>query len=275
VAAGVLSTFLYRVKKALRDAGCNETRLDTILDELDLYRPTYAALTRILLETDTMRSQGTGEQAIQIIQDNLYDCIIEWLSWDFTYQASSSTRKALLKSSKKILQLMKLVGGGLEIKALKNLLKVFAFVSKHHQKTLRFSELRKFPAFLPEYRHYGFQIHGEGHTHVPLQEEANIPIIADKTAKTGGTDIVSKRPLTYINFGTWRDQIIPRKAQGEGKKGYRRRGVLRSMYILDLVNHNVDMQQTTRTFDYFVEDIVHWSDFKDSMGENHRVQPKT
>jgi hypothetical protein len=204
-----------------------------------------------------MRNEGRSEQAIKIIQDNLYQCVMQWLSWDFTYQSSSLSRKVLLKTGNVILLCMKALGSELEIKALAKLLKVFAFISNHHQKSLSLKEMSKFPAFLPEYSHYGFQIHGEGHTHIPLQEEPNIS---------------AKQPSTYINFGTWRDQIVPRK-----DVKYRRRGVLRAMFILDLVdlvNNSEDGQTPNRTFDYFVEDIVHWGDVKDAMSAKNNVQPK-
>lgn len=57
VAAGVLSTFIYKTKKKLDDANYHDPRLDSILDELDLYRPTYGAVSRILDEAVNMRAQ--------------------------------------------------------------------------------------------------------------------------------------------------------------------------------------------------------------------------
>jgi hypothetical protein len=255
VAAGILSTFIYKVKKELQTAGYQDQRLNSILDELDLYRPTYAALTRILEETKHMRSEKRGEHAIKIIENTLYSCVIEWLSWDFTYQTSPLVRRIGLKLAKRILKLMKSLGHRLEITAIAGLMKLLAFISRHHRKGVSLKEMRKFPAFMPAYRHYGFQIHGEGHTHIPLQEEPNI----------GG-----KHPSTYINFGTWRDQIIPRK-----NKGYRRRGVLRALFILDLIDETNTGKKYPRLFDYFVEDIVHWGDSKDSMDRRGKnAQPK-
>ena len=278
VAAGVLSSFIYNVKKDLSDAGYKDPRLTSILDELDLYRPTYAALTRILNEADSMRTANTKAQiklsavsgqeqvdatkvieqkaqAIKIIEETLYNCIIEWLSWDFTYQTSPFLRCIGLKAAKKILEVVKNSGNGLEITAIAWLMKILAFFSRHHRKGLSLKEMRKFPAFLPEYRHYGFQIHGEGHTHIPLQEEPNIDC---------------DHPSTYINFGTWRDQIIPRK-----KNGYRRRGVLRALYIMDLKNTSGTVKEPARAFDYLVEDIVLWGDFKDAMNESGKAESKT
>ena len=268
VAAGVLSTFIYKVKDQLEKKGIDNKRLNCILDELDLYRPTYAALTRILDEADRMRSENKQVQdnqmpeaihqkqnAIQIIEDTLYNCIIEWLSWDFTYQTSPVIRRVGFRMSKKVLTSLKKLGYGLEITAIAWLMKFLALIDRHHNKGVKLREMRKFPAFLPEYRHYGFQIHGEGHTHVPLQEQPNID---------------GKHPSTYINFGTWRDQILPRKDQG-----YRRQGVLRSLYILDLENDSKRIPSPPeRAFDYFVEDMVHWSDFKDMMDQSGKAEPK-
>jgi len=109
---------------------------------------------------------------------------------------------------------------------------------------------------MPSYQHYNFQIHGEGHTHEPIQEELNVKV---------------KYPSTYINFGTWRDQILFREGSG-----YRRRGVLRAFFILDIVNDDRSTKgESPRTFDYFVQDVVHWSDYKDAMNKNGRSEPKT
>ena len=105
------------------------------------------------------------------------------------------------------------------------------------------------------YQHYGFQIHGEGHTHIPAQEEPNI-----------GHEHLS----SYINFGTWRDQVLPRK-----NTKYRRRSVLRALYILDLKKDSKSTKQASRILDYFVEDVVHWSDSKDALDQSGRAEPKT
>lgn len=254
VAAGVLSTFIYQVKKQLDAIGCQDSRLNSILDELDLYRPTYAALTRILKETSDMRSDGRGSNAIKIIEDTLYECIVEWLSWDFTYQSTSSFRGFWLRTGRRLLVWLKSFGHGLEITALAKLLKAVELINQLCKQALKLSEMRRFPAFLAEYRHYQFQVYGEGHTHIPLQEQPDIPGL---------------RPATYINFGTWRDQILLRK-----NRGYRRQGVLRSLYILDLVNRCEGENQPPRTFDYFVEDVVNWSDFKDALNESGKIQMK-
>lgn len=255
VAAGVLSTFIYKTKKKLVDANYHDSRLNSILDELDLYRPTYTAFNRILEEASKMREQKKAQKAIDIIEDTLYNCIIEWLSWDFTYQATTFLRGKGLRLAKRVLETMKSIGYGLEIKSIAALMRILAFFDHLHQPSIKLSQLKKFPSFLPSYLHYKFQIHGEGHTHQSLQEEPDI-----------GTD----HPVTYINFGTWRDQIIPRK-----KRGYRRRSVLRALFILDIINYNAQTKETMpRTFDYFVEDIIHWSDAKDALNKTGHSQPR-
>ncbi|MCP5244484.1 MAG: metallophosphoesterase [Burkholderiales bacterium] len=256
VAAGVLSTFIYKTKKKLNDANYDDPRLNSILDELDLYRPTYGAVNRILNEAANMRAQKKEQKIIDTIETTLYECIIDWLSWDFTYQSSPALRRKGLKLAKRFLEIMESVGHGLEIKSIAGLMRILALFDNLQKPSVKLSKMKKFPSFMPMYRHYNFQIHGEGHTHQPLQEEP---------------DIGADHPATYINFGTWRDQIIPRK-----KNGYRRRSVLRALFILDIINYNEKTKHMLpRTFDYFVEDIVHWSDAKDAMNQSGHSEPRT
>ncbi len=255
VAAGVLSTFIYKTKKRLDDANLHNQRLESILDELDLYRPTYLAVNRVLEETDKMRAQDENQKIIAIIENTLYECVIAWLSWDFTYQSSPPLRRKGLKIAKRILEFMQSVGHNLEIKSIAALMRILAFFDSLKKQGIKLSHMKKFPGFLPVYRHYKFQIHGEGHTHQPLQEEP---------------DITADHPTTYINFGTWRDQIIPRK-----KVGYRRRGVLRALFILDIINYNPNTKEAMpRTFDFFAEDIIHWSDAKDALDKTGHSEPR-
>ncbi len=255
VAAGVLSTFIYKVKKQLKQAQYENPELIRIMDELDLYRPTYGALIRIIDETHSMQSKNTDDKkAVKIIQDTLYECIMNWLSWDYTYESSPWTRRTLLKIAKQVLELSEKFGHGLEIRSLEMIMKSmtkFETWNPYKKTGEKLKVMRTFPAFLPEYGHYNFQIHGEGHTHIPLQEEPAI-----KT--TVG------RPCSYINFGTWRNQILLRKGSG-----YRRRGVLRALFILDIINERENIKdsnkQAKRSFNYLTEDIIHWNDQFDNL----------
>jgi hypothetical protein len=254
VAAGVLSTFIYKTKKQLDESGYHDPVIDSVLDELDLYRPTYAAIERIIELTDTNRSAKTNLDAVQIIESTLYDCIMAWLSWDFTLQSAPPLRRIGLRIAKWLLKLIKLFEHSLHIRVIAGLAKILG-MGDHHKSYPDFDEINKFPSFMPAYRHYGFQIHGEGHTHQALQEEINID---NET-----------HPSTYINFGTWRDQILQRKEQG-----YRRRGMLRALFILDLYNITDLKDKYPRTFDYFVMDVVHWGDLNDNLTETGKSQPK-
>ncbi len=266
VAAGVLSTFIFKVKTQLKEAKYEDPRLNSVIDELDLYRPTYAAVKRVLDEVSRMRSKkGRSEtphiseekrmEAINILKDTLYECILNWLGWDFTYQSSPLWRRVAFKVVKYILELRKFLGRRLSIRAIYEFMRILELLNRKYKPGISLAKMRKFPSFMPAYRHYNFQIHGEGHTHQPVQEEPNIGC---------------KRLTTYINFGTWRDQIIIRKGQG-----YRRRGVLRALFIRDILKHNKKTEtDPSRTFDYFVQDDVRWADSKDAMNRSGRSEPK-
>lgn len=254
VAAGVLSTFIYKTKIQLDEQGCHDPVIDSVLDELDLYRPTYAAIERILKLTAANRKNQTNLQAVQIIEDTLYACLMAWLDWDFTLQSSPVGRRIGLVIAKWLLKFIKLIGHNLHISFIVGLVKILK-IGNFHDVSPGFTEMAKFPGFLPEYRHYGFQIHGEGHTHQPLQEEVRI---------SG-----EQHPSTYINFGTWRDQILQRE-----RRGYRRRGMLRALFILDLENLTESKNKNPRTFDYFVIDALHWGDLNDDLTETGKTEPK-
>jgi len=197
----VLSTFIYKTKKQLDESGYHDPVIDSVLDELDLYRPTYAAIERILKLTSANRKAKTNLNAVQIIEDTLYDCLITWLDWSFTLESSPPARRIGLIVAKWLLKFIKLIGHNLHIRAIAGLMKLLQ-IGSHHNASPSFDEMEKFPGFLPAYRHYGFQIHGEGHTHQPLQEEVDIEN--------------EQHPSTYINFGTWRDQIVQREKQAIG-----------------------------------------------------------
>ena len=241
VAAGVLSTFIYKTKKQLAGQGYDVPEIVAVLNELDLYRPTYAAIERILELTANNREDETNINVAKIIEDTLYDCLMSWLDWDFTLQSSPQMRRIGLISAKWLLRFIKLFGHRLHISAIAGLVKLLK-IGNAHNTAPSFAEMEKFPSFLPAYRHYRFQIHGEGHTHQPLQGELDINDNPDD-------------PTTYVNFGTWRDQIVP-----SGSEGYRRRGTLRALFILDLENLTESKNERPRSFDYFVIDAINWRD---------------
>lgn len=251
VAAGVLSTFIYKAKKQLDQIPNHDPVIDTVLDELDLYRPTFAAIGRIL---ELTANKDQDAEVAQVIESILYECLMAWLDWDFTLQSSPPLRRLGLIFAKWLLKRLELWGHNLHISGIVAMVKMLKFTTPQYISP-SFHEMAKFPSFLPAYAHYGFQIHGEGHTHEPLQEEPNIKN--------------EQRRSTYINFGTWRDQIVPRE-----KQGYRRRGMLRALFILDLENRTKSKDRFPRSFDYFVIDALTWSDLNDDLTETGKRESK-
>jgi len=255
VAAGVLSTFIYKTKKVLKDYQYTNQTIFSILDEMDLYRPTYKAAVRLLEETRSMRKKGQDTNMMRLIEDSLFDCVMAWLKWPDTLKMSTGYYSIILRLLKYILIVLKFTHTRLEIpflvKAFKHLSAPFRWFGIGSDE-IDYKTLKSLPAFLPEYRHYGFQIHGEGHTHIPWESELNIQ---------------ARELPSYINFGTWRDQIVTRQ-----KSGYRRRSVLRAFYILDLQDKTPG-NQGKRSFDYHTQDYILWSDKLDDLGREVKGQP--
>lgn len=254
VAAGLLSTFIYKTKEQLSGENIDIERLNRILDELDLYRPSYLAIQRILEESRKMKKQNKHINAVRIIEDNLSECVEQWLHWDFTLQSASKNMRIGLRVARFILKLMKNLGKTIELTAILWGMKLMAFLSHHRKSGVDLKKMRGFPGFMPPYSTNGFQIHGEGHTHNPLQEEANL----DKSRGEAKEKFNSN--FTYVNFGTWRDQIVPRQ-----DKGYRRRSVLRAFNILDLQADETQLDKTKRRFEYHTQDFTIWRDSLDRI----------
>jgi hypothetical protein len=269
VAAGVLSTFIWKGKQALNKIHAEQSldeaqkdainRLCLILSELDLYRPSFAAVSRILEETTRIKKAGKGRAPAiaEVIEDILQTCVDQWLGWPFTYRSSPPRRRIGLRIFRAWLWLSKRLHRGLELKSIELLMKLLAWFRGHFNKEgVEFSEMVKFPAFLPEYRKFDFRIHGEGHTHNPLQEEPDLKALSD--ADRG-------KNYTYVNFGTWRDRIEEKNTGqtwferlfGRKQTGYRRQSVGRVLFVLDLKPKHPGHK---RQFAYYVEDNLTWSD---------------
>ncbi|WP_305908669.1 hypothetical protein Q9L42_009550 [Methylomarinum sp. Ch1-1] len=253
VAAGVLSTFIFQAKNQL--AGRNEpeiSRIKCILDELDLYRPSSAAVTRILQEA---RREETSAVVRDIIESELYQAICEWLSWDFTLESSPKKRRIMLKAARAWL---KLTGPfrlfRIQLTLVKAILSLMGFIDKkllpltvYHKDGASFKDIQKFPTFQKAFWERGFRLHGEGHTHIPLQSDAGMEYAEPNSSRP-------RSNFTYVNFGTWRDQIL-----GKENGGYRRRGVGRALFVLRR------QQDEHRSFRYYVSDSIDWGDEMDQL----------
>ncbi|CAD6881866.1 hypothetical protein [Methylomonas albis] len=254
VASGALSTFIYRSYLALdqyqrqTQPEPDLTRIKRILAELDLYRPTTAAVSRILDETRNKASEAVRD----IIEAELYKALCEWLQDDFVLECSPAARRLGLKAARVWLMLtgpfnmfriqLRLVRG---ILLLADILEKLLPISVYSEDGASFKNLQAFPTFQDAFLAQGFRLHGEGHTHIPLEAEADInPPPPSK-----------HNNFTYINFGAWRDQVVDKE-----KSGYRRRGVGRTLYVLSL------QQQTPGQYRYYVKDNLSWGDHMDSLG---------
>jgi hypothetical protein len=254
VAAGALSTFIYRSSLALDQYESQSqpkpdlTRIKRILGELDLYRPTSAAVSRILEETRNKADDTVRD----IIETELYKALCEWLKDDFVLESAPTARRLGLKIARVWLMLtgpfnmfriqLQLVRG---ILLLADMLEKLLPISVYSEDGASFKNLQAFPTFQDAFLAQGFRLHGEGHTHIPLETEADISPPPPSKHKN----------FTYINFGAWRDQVVDKE-----KGGYRRRGVGRSLYVLNL------QKTSPEQYRYYVKDNLSWGDNMDSLG---------
>ena len=261
VAAGVLSTFIYRAKKALNEYKAAEEkdkrsvpdlhRIERILDELDLYRPSSAAVTRILHET---RREGCSATVRDIVESELYSALCDWLHWDFTLDSSPPMRRLALKAARLWLMLtgpLRLFR--IQLTLVQAILWLLTMIEKlrplsvYRTDGASFKDIQTFPTFQEPFWRAGFRIHGEGHTHIPLESEADVSYPSTDTPRPSSN-------FSYINFGTWRDQVLAKE-----NKSYRRRGVGRALFVLNLP------REEHKGFRYYVEDVLNWSDGMDRL----------
>lgn len=246
VAAGVLSTFIWRSKTqlaALVPPPPGLDRIQRILDELDLYRPSSAAVSRILQETGR---SSTDANVRGIIENELFRALKDWLSWDYTLASAPGSQRLGLTLARYWLKFTEsFLMYRIQLQFVRGVLKVLDWLeqirpsSVYSEDGASLKNLLAFPTFQEALLKQGFQIHGEGHTHTPLQAEADI-------------DSPTRKNFTYVNFGAWRDQIVDKE-----NGGYRRRGIGRSLYVLKL--------QDPPTYRYFVRDNLSWSDRMDKL----------
>ncbi len=156
VAAGVLSGFIYRSKLKLKALPVKSpveqqelTRLLQILDELDLYRPTSAAVKRIIQETWRLRrADHKLAAATGIIDGELLDSIHSWLGWDFTLTSAVPTIGWILRIAKPIISVLKLLGVRIELGFLYAVMSLMAWWQQRQQNAPSYDDNEGFPGFL-------------------------------------------------------------------------------------------------------------------------------
>jgi len=257
VAAGLLSGFIYRAKteldELLKQSDEEIQKLKRVLDELDLYRPTSAAVKRVIQQIWRIKKKNSHLSGLrEKIENILLDSVHDWINWDFTRDSAPPLIYWFIVIFRPFANIFNRVRHWVGLKPLNlwtiyGLMSLLAWVQQWHRNDPSYKDMKNFPGFLDAYRNYGFRIHGEGHTHIPLQEELYFDSPTDD------------QNYTYINFGAWRDQIVPKQ-----EKSCRRRGVGRALYVVDLAQGSrYSEREAERCFMYWVEDVLSWGDKAD------------
>lgn len=242
VAAALLSHFIWSVNSRIDRAVPGAQRICHLLDEMDLYRPSVAAVVRLLAES---RRLAQREPQAQGLHDMVLNCfrtsLLGWLGQKETWRSAYGTTRF-----------------GLPILALAArfrrywldvaLMRLMAWMQEP-ESDIRTGTLLELPAFQPAYRMLGLRLHVEGHTHVALQ--ADLQFHKPRFGRNN---------YSYVNLGAWRDAILPKR-----NRGYRRRGVGRALFIFDLAGRagrqDADADDNYR---FYARDVIAWGDRLDN-----------
>lgn len=245
VASCLLSGFIHDAKAGLAALDANVAALDavavgrfqTILDELDLYRPAAAGMVRILQEARRQRSTGVAHEIIDVIVDTLHDSLRRWLAQPFAHDAAPPRFRYAF---------MPLLGLASRLRLESVLLWVLQWVAHRQapEATVGLADLLALPAFQTAYRELGFRLHVEGHTHIALEAELQFD------------QPVFNPNYTYVNLGAWRSQLV---VKDNTDNRFRRRGIGRALFIID------EPGGASRQQRYFALDLLRWGGHHDDM----------
>lgn len=239
VAAAMLSHFIWSVHKRIDMAMPGARRVCNLLDEMDLYRPSVAAVVRLLTET---RRMARREPAARGVHDMVLDCfrasLVGWLAQKETWRSAwGSTRIALFG----LALLTRFRWYWLDMTLMRAMAK-----AQEPESDIRSATLLGLPAFQPACRMAGLRLHVEGHTHVAL--EADLQFHKPRFGRNN---------YTYVNLGAWRDAILPKR-----NRGYRRRGIGRALFIFDLARQAE--HDPGDAYRFYARDVISWGDRMDS-----------
>lgn len=242
VAAALLSHFIWTVHGRIDPSMHGARRICNLLDEMDLYRPSVAAVVRLLSES---RRLAQREPKAQGLHDLLLTCfrgsLVSWLRQKETWRSAwGSTRLGLLVLS----LLTRFRWYWLDLALMRLMAKV-----QEPEADIKTATLLDLPAFRPEYRMLGLRLHVEGHTHVAL--EADLQFHQPRFGRNN---------YTYINLGAWRDAILTKR-----NRGYRRRGIGRALFIFDLAAQAaLAGSGQDDSYRFYARDVISWGDRLDS-----------
>ena len=243
VAAGMLSRFIWCTARTIDKSIPGAARICKLLDEMDLYRPSVAAVVRLLTESRRLAqlepaAKGLHDQVLHCFRDSL----VAWLAHRATWDSAWNTTRIGLWG---LARLSRLRWYWLDVA----LMRIMARVQEP-EASIASADLFALPGFLPAYRALGFRLHVEGHTHVAL--EADLQFRRPRLGRNN---------YTYVNLGAWRDRIQPKRHDGS-RRGYRRRGIGRALFVFDLAR--LAVQQPEDSYRFYARDMTSWSDRLDS-----------
>jgi hypothetical protein len=239
VAAGMLSRFIWSTGRTIDKAMPGARRICNLLDEMDLYRPSVAAVVRLLHESRLLaRQQPQARSLHNQVLKCFHESMKAWLADPVTWRsACGSTRLGLLL----LFCLSPLRWYWIDVVLMRLMAKV-----QEPEASIATATVLRMPAFQPAYRALGLRLHVEGHTHIAL--EADVQFRQPRTGRNN---------YTYVNLGAWRDRILPKC-----NRGHRRRGIGRALFIFDL--NRFAQQSPHDAFRFYARDMTSWGDRLDS-----------
>jgi hypothetical protein len=239
VAAAMLSRFIWCTARNIDKTIPGASRICNLLDEMDLYRPSVAAVVRLLKESRRLarripQARGLHDTVLRCFRESL----AAWLAHSTTWKSAwGSTRLGLHLLS----CLRRLRWYWLDITLMRLMAK-----AQEPEANIGTRTLLGLPAFQRPYRALGLRLHVEGHTHVALEAEAQFP-----RPRQGRNNYM------YVNLGAWRDRILPKR-----NRGYRRRGIGRALFVFDLAK--LTDEKPNDAYRFYARDITSWGDRLDN-----------
>lgn len=235
VAAGLLSYFIWKVDGLIGQSWPDAARIKRVLAEIDLYRPTVAAVVRLLRESRALARRTPAAKPLhdQILA-HFRDSLAVWLGHPTTWSSAPPSRRLVLPALR---WLSRLRWYWVDL----GLMQLMAILQEPEQ-DIPTRTLRDLPAFQPACRTLGLRLHVEGHTHVALE--------ADLQFRTPR----ERNNYTYVNLGAWRDRIVEKRAGG-----FRRRGIGRALFVFHLGRTGGE-----DAYRFYARDVLGWGDRRDS-----------
>jgi hypothetical protein len=237
IASGMLSHFIWRTANKMPKDTPGAHHIASLLDEMDLFRPSVAAVVCLLRESRVItKTDARNKDLRDVILRCFHESLDAWLSHSATWKSAPSSMWLGLMA---LGWLRRLKWYWIDVLLMQLMAK-----AQEPESSIETETVLNLPAFQNGYRELGLRLHVEGHTHVALEADVRF-----------GTP-QERRNYAYVNLGAWRDAIIPKR-----NKGNRRRGIGRALYIYDLPKLLNAMPEDAYRF--YAVDTTSWGDRRD------------